>query len=209
MKTAPIIAVALLALLGSPVAASTLKISVPLVSFDSPTPDVSDATLRGTLTYDNDANTGSGSFEVAGFMDFYSGFAATSALFDLSQNPTSLGVSFFGEADDGAALSFSVNVANDAGTIDVSDGAGTVLLYAPGFTGAYTSLAGSILPADAVDPGPGSGSGAPGGAVSAVPLPGAAPLFGGALLALAGSRLRRVAAVVRPGSGAATVRRAS
>jgi hypothetical protein len=183
-------AVALFGLFGPPASAATLTLDVPLTSDPFASTVVVDATLRGTLTYDDDHQTGSGTFTISGLTDTFSGYAASSAIFGPIPNGSGmLGIGFLGDddatdPDDVTELYFNINVADGTGTAITTDGSGTVMWSGPGVNMSYTSLVGTIATDTGAGGDPNSGD-TPLGIVSSAPLPPAAALFGSALLGLA------------------------
>lgn len=191
MKTSVIAAAfALFGLFGPPASAATLTLDVPLTSDPFASTVVVDATLRGTITYDDDTQQGSGTFTLEGLTDTFSGFAASSAIFGPIPNGSGMfGIGFLGQDDptdsgDVTELYFNINVADGTGTAITTDGSGTVTWSGPGVNMSYTSLVGTVV-TDTVPGGdPNSGDTAT-GSVSSAPLPPSAALFGSALLGLA------------------------
>ncbi len=179
-----VLSLALLGVFAGPVAAATVDydLSIPLIADDPVDLTAPTATLRGTLSYDDETSTGSGTFTIVGSTDasaniglgmsgeFFSGFS-----FVLPLDSDVTGLLFDGFADSGDELYFNVAAgssadANNTGQVNFCEADGCTWLNTIGAT--VTSPNGGQA-----DP--------PGGGVSAVPLPPAVSLFGGALLALA------------------------
>ncbi|MCW6510430.1 hypothetical protein [Lichenifustis flavocetrariae] len=159
----------------------TLTLDAPL--FDS---SGAHTTLTGSLLYDADLMSGSGSFQIDGYSNSFSGFAL--ALDTAPEEPpadiafwTSIGIVFSGTADDGSSLYFNIDTAPTSmlsDNVTLSIGGSNTSFY----SSAAPSSVGTPSEPPFVDP-----DSDPTG-VSAVPLPPAISLYGSALamLGLAG-----------------------
>lgn len=189
------LAIGLFTACAGPASAATLdySLSIPLVTLDAAAP-MPAGVLTGTLSYDEEAMSGTFSLTDAGHVvtNTFAGFAF------LLPADDAMGVLFQGSAEDGTELYFNLltgPVANDL----VSDRVSFCLVGCNifGSIGAVMTPAqlSATVPADPV---------LPGATVSPVPLPPASLLFGGALLALGGFgavRRRALASVIPATTG--------